>query len=137
VRPEAGGPIRVGVPAGDGLFPHRPSTELRIAVSPRIELHASDLHPAAGERVEFSGRVLPAPRRLGAQSKGIVLEWLDPLRKTWRPVVNARTRPDGSFRIAWDFGLGGLTIPTRIRVPEEVGWPLLPATSEQVTVTVG
>lgn len=137
VRPEAGGPIRVGVPAGDGLFPHRPGTQLRVGVAPRVELSASNLHPAAGERVVFAGRLLPAPRRVGVPSKGIVLEWLDPQRQAWRPVVNTRTRADGSFQIPWEFGLGGLAIPVRVRVAEEVGWPLLPATSEQVTVTVG
>jgi hypothetical protein len=137
LRPDAGGPVRVGVPSGDGLFPVRPETALRVVVAPRIELRASDLHPAAGRSVIFSGRVLPAPSRVGARSKGIVLEWLDPQRDSWRPVVNARTGADGSFRIPWDFGLGGLTIPLRVRVPEEGGWPLLPAVSEQVAVTVG
>ncbi|MDX6553838.1 MAG: cytochrome c [Miltoncostaeaceae bacterium] len=137
VRPDAGGVVRVGVPSGGELFPIRPQTALRVVVTPRIEVRASDLSPAPGESVTFSGRIFPAPSRVGARSKGITLEWVDPGRNIWRPMVNARTRPDGSFSIPWDFKLSGLTIPVRVAVEEEGGWPLLPAVSKQMTVTVG
>ncbi len=85
----------------------------------------------------FSGRLFPAPADIGLGSrKGIVLEWRDPLRRTWRPVVNARIRRDGTFAIPWAFNLRGLTIPMRVSVPTEVGWPLLPVRSGVIAVTV-
>ena len=66
-----------------------------------------------------------------------MLEWRDPVRHTWRPVVNARLRPDGTFTIPWTFGVAGLTIPFRAAVPSEVGWPLLGVRSRAVNVRVG
>jgi hypothetical protein len=136
VRPDAGGDLRVGVPSGEELFPLRPRTALRVAVRPRIEIRASDLTPAPGQPVTFSGRVLPAPDRVGASSKAITLQWVDPGRRIWRPIVNARARADGSFSIPWDFRLSGMTVPVRVAVDREGGWPLLPAVSERVMVTV-
>ena len=82
---------------------------------------------AAGQEVLFTGRLVPAPADIGLGSrKGVVLEWLDPVRRTWRPVVNARIAKNGTFAIPWSFALRGLTIPMRASVPTEVGWPLLP-----------
>ena len=91
----------------------------------------------AGGTVLFTGRLSPSPGDLGFGSrKTVVLEWLDPLRRTWRPVVNARLRKDGTFAIPWAFNLRGLTIPVRVTVPQDVGWPLLAATSRTVRVRV-
>ena len=85
----------------------------------------------------FSGRLSPSPGELGLGSrKSVVLEWLDPLRRTWRPVVNARLRRDGTYAIPWTFNVRGLTIPMRVSVPQDVGWPLLPARSGVVRVRV-
>src|SRR6185436_2024448 len=105
---------------------------------PRLEFAASSRVVPAGGSVLFSGRLSPSPGALGFGSrKTVVLEWLDPLRRTWRPVVNARMRQDGTFAIPWAFNLRGLTIPVRVTVPQDVGWPVLAATSrtERVRVT--
>ncbi len=94
---------------------------------PRVSLAASSTAAAAGQEVVFTGRLVPAPADIGLGSrKGVVLEWLDPVRRTWRPVVNARIAQNGTFAIPWSFALRGLTIPMRVSVPTEVGWPLLP-----------
>ena len=136
-RPVAGGVLRIGVPTREGLLPARASADVRMEVRPRVSLAASSATVAAGEQVLFSGRLRPAPRRIGLGArKGVVLEWRDPLRRTWRPVVNARIRRDGAFTIPWSFNLRGLTIPMRVTVPTEVGWPLLRARSGVVGVTV-
>jgi hypothetical protein len=136
-RPVGGGILRIGVAAGRLLLPRRASVDVRIDVRPAVGLSASSTAVIAGEQILFSGRLRPSPAQLGLGSrKGIVLEWLDPVRRIWRPVVNARIRGDGTFSIPWTFGLGGLTIPMRVVVPTEVGWPLLPVRSGVIRVRV-
>jgi hypothetical protein len=137
VRPVAGGPLLVGVPADGRLIRARTSVEVVVEVRPRVELGASSTVSLAGQPLLFTGRLRPAPREVGAGSrKGIILEWLDPVRRTWRPVVNARIHADGTFAIPWTFTLSGLTVPMRVTVPAEVGWPLLPARSRVIPVTL-
>ena len=136
-RPLAGSAVRIGVPSLLGLLPTRPVADLRVEVRPRIAMAASRSRVAAGGRVVFSGRLSPSSKELGIRaSKGVVLEWRDPVRRTWRPVVNARLRRDGTFAIPWNFGVAGLTIPFRVAVPPEVGWPQLGVRSRVVRVTV-
>ena len=136
-RPVAGGPLRIGVPAGRELLPSRGAPAVVVEVRPRVSLSASSRVATAGQEVLFSGRLFPSPGAIGLGSrKGVVLEWRDPVRGTWRPVVNARIRRDGTFAIPWSFALRGLSIPMRVSVPTEVGWPLLPARSGVIAVAV-
>ena len=136
-RPDAGGPVRVGVAAGRDLLPRRADATVRLEVRPRLEFASSSDTVFAGGTILFTGRLSPSPGDLGFGSrKTVVLEWLDPLRRTWRPVVNARLRKDGTFAIPWAFNLRGLTIPVRVTVPQDAGWPLLAATSRTVRVRV-
>ncbi len=136
-RPVGGGLVRIGVAWGGGLLPRRAAVDVRIEVRPTIAVSASNTSPAVGAEVLFSGRLRPSPAELGLGArKGIVLQWLDPLRHIWRPVVNARLRADGTFTIPWTFGVGGLTIPMRVVVPAEVGWPLLPVRSGVIRMRV-
>jgi hypothetical protein len=136
-RPAAGGPVAVGVPVGAALLPTRASADIRVEVRPRVTLVSSTASAAGGREVVFSGRLRPAPRQIGLGArKGVVLEWLDPVRRRWRPVLNARIARDGRFSIPWSFALSGLTIPMRVTVPTEVGWPLLPARSRVIRVAV-
>jgi len=111
---------------------------VRAVVRPTVVLRASSRRALAfGAPVVFTGRVRPAPDLLGGTTrKSIVLEWRDPLRRVWRPVLNARARSDGTFRLKWRFGVRNLTIPMRVRVPIERGWPLGAALSGPVKVTV-
>jgi hypothetical protein len=136
-RPYAGGVVRVGVAVGRELLPRRADATVRLEVRPRLEFAASADTVFAGGTVLFTGRLSPGPGDLGfGARKTIVLEWLDPIRRTWRPVVNARLRKDGTFAIPWAFNLRGLTIPVRATVPQDAGWPLLAATSRSVMVRV-
>jgi hypothetical protein len=136
LRPEAGGAIRVGVPAGGTLLPARAARDVRLRVRARVVLRRMHASVRTGDTVLFAGRVYPAPARLGmAGRKGVVLEWRDPLRGVWRPVVNARVRPNGTFSVPWRFALRGVAVPLRARVPAEIGWPLLPAVSPRMVVT--
>ena len=136
-RPDAGGVVRVGVAVGRELLPRRADATVRLEVRPRLEFAASADTVPAGGTVLFTGRLSPSPADLGFGSrKSVVLEWMDPLRRTWRPVVNARLRGDGTFAIPWAFNLRGLTIPVRVTVPQDVGWPLLAQRSRIVRVRV-
>ncbi len=136
-RPDAGGVVRIGVAAGRELLPRRADATVRLEVRPRLEFASSADAVVAGGTVLFTGRLSPGPGDLGfGARKTVVLEWLDPLRRTWRPVVNARLRTDGTFAIPWAFNLRGLTIPMRVTVPQDAGWPLLAATSRTLTVRV-
>ena len=136
VRPQAGGPLHIGVPAGGRLLPVRARQDVRLQVRARVVLRRTHAAVRTGDTVLFSGRVHPAPGRLGMGGrKGMVLEWRDPLRGVWRPVVNARVRPNGTFSVPWRFALRGIAVPLRARVPAEIGWPLLPAVSGRMVVT--
>ncbi|HMN99035.1 MAG TPA: hypothetical protein PKD59_06435 [Miltoncostaeaceae bacterium] len=136
-RPEAGGVVRVGVAVGRELLPRHADATVRLEVRPHLEFASSSDTVGAGGTVVFTGRLSPAPGDLGLGSrKAVVLEWRDPLRRAWRPVVNARLRKDGTFAIPWAFNLRGLTIPVRVTVPQDAGWPLLAATSRTVMVRV-
>ncbi len=137
-RPVASGPIGVGIPAGRALIPRTTSPAVRASVATRVVLRTPRGRSARGRSVTFSGRLVPSPARLGGPGrKTVVLEWLDPLRGRWRPVVNGRSRTDGRFSLRWRFGVSGLTIPMRVRVPAERGWPLRPGRSRVVRVTPG
>jgi hypothetical protein len=140
VVPETGGDLRVGVPLGDGrLALPVTSATARVVVRPRVSLRVSTREAVAGgSPVVFVGRVMPAPQSLrGAPRKRVVLEWRDPLRREWRPVLNGYTRANGRYRFAWRFGVAGLAIPMRVSVPPELGWPFEPALSHVVTLVVG
>jgi hypothetical protein len=137
VQPDASGLLRVGVPAGGRLLPERADADLRVLVAPRVSLRTSSRHAVAlGAPVVLSGRLSPAPRRVGAGRKAIVLEWRDPVRHAWRPALNASTRADGTFRLSWRFLTRGLRTRLRVRVVPERGWPLQGAVSRSVAVDV-
>jgi hypothetical protein len=137
-RPDTSGVLKVGVPAGRELLPARASAGIRVSVRPLVSLRASRTRALAyGAPVRFTGRLSPAPGLIGGDpKKSIVLEWLDPIRGVWRPVLNARVRRDGGYRFAWRFTAKNLTIPMRVRVPVERGWPLESARSSIARVTV-
>ncbi len=131
--PVTGGPIDVGVPDGSSVVPIPTGPRVGVHVRASVTLMASSHQASAkGKAIMFKGKVGPAP---GA-AKSVVLEWRDPFRKQWRPVVNGKTKPDGSFAMSWKFQASGLTVPFRVRVPKEMGWPMEAGTSKQVTVRV-
>jgi hypothetical protein len=134
--PMRSGPIDVGVPDGSKVVPVPTGPGVAVRLRTTVTLMASSTQARAkGAPVTFRGRMSPAPGAEGGR-KAIVLEWLDPFRKTWRPVVNARAAADGSFAIRWRFQASGLTVPFRVRVPRERGWLIEPGTSKVVRVRV-
>ena len=131
--PRQSGPVDVGVPDGSSVVPIPSGPRVGVHVRARVSLMASSHEATAkGAPIVFRGKVAPAP---GA-AKAVVLEWRDPFRRKWRPVVNARTRADGSFTMSWRFQASGLTVPFRVRAPKEMGWPLGAGMSKNVTVRV-
>ena len=134
--PIRSGPIDVGVPDGSKVVPVPTGPGVAVRLRATVTLMASATQARAkGAPVTFRGRMSPAPGAEGGR-KAIVLEWLDPFRKTWRPVVNSRASADGSFAIRWRFQASGLTVPFRVRVPRERGWLIEPGTSKVVRVRV-
>ncbi len=135
-RPIRSGPIDVGVPDGSKVVPVPTGPGVAVRLRTTVTLMASSTKARAkGAPVIFRGRMRPAPGAEGGR-KAIVLEWRDPFRKTWRPVVNARAAANGSFAIRWRFQASGLTVPFRVRVPRERGWLMEPGTSKVVRVRV-
>ena len=131
--PRQSGPVDVGVPDGSSVVPIPSGPRVGVHVRATVTLMASSHEATAkGAPIVFRGKVAPAP---GA-AKAVVLEWRDPFRRKWRPVVNARTRADGSFTMSWRFQASGLTLPFRVRAPKEMGWPLGAGISKNVTVRV-
>lgn len=139
VAPHTGGDLRVGIPLGGGrLALPVASTTVRVRVRPRVSLAVSSRTAVAGASpVVFTGRVVPGPGTLrGTPRKRVVLEWQDPLRREWRPVLNGYANADGRYRFSWRFGVPGFGVPMRVSVPPELGWPFEPALSRAVTVVV-
>ncbi len=135
-RPVASGPVRVGVPVADRLLPATPA-RLAVRVGPRLTLTASRrVTRAGGPAVVFTGRVAPTPGLVGVPSKNVVIEWRDPLRGMWRPMVNTRVGRTGVVRARWRFNGGGFRVPVRLRLVAEPGWPTEAGVSRAVTIVV-
>lgn len=134
--PFQSGPVDVGVPDGAVVVPVPTGPRVGVHVRATVTMTASAHEATArGAPVVFRGRIGPPPGASGGR-KAIVLEWLDPFRKVWRPVVNARAKADGTFAIQWRFQASGLTVPFRMRVPQERGWPVEAGRSGTITVRV-
>ncbi len=89
-----------------------------------------------GNRVLVAaGRFAPA---VGAGGKAIQLQWFDATTRRWRPALDGRIRPDGTFRLAYAFRRAGrYSVPVRVTVGTDAGWPYLAVNSPPVTVRVG
>lgn len=137
IRPLAGGLVRIGSPIDDTFVLPEIRPALTIVARGLIGFAASrQTAQAGGDPIVFSGRVAPSPRSVGIGRKSVILEWRDPLRESWRPVVTTRLRPDGTYRIAWRFQAVGLTIPMRVRVPRDAGWPAPTLRSRVIAIRV-
>ena len=103
------------------------SPQVTIAVRPAITLSASNVAPAAGQAISFSGTVRPQALAgttvtLQIQAKGV-----------WSNAGQAPLGADGSFSIPWTAAAAG-TFAFRLQVPAAHGFAA--ATSAAVTVTV-
>lgn len=138
IRPGRSGTVRFATDDGGERVTLATTADVTVRVSPTVSFSASSRTAVAlGAPVVFTGRVTPGPRQLvGTHRKTVVLEWRDPARRTWRPVLNATLRDDGTYRVAWRFQARGRRIPMRLRVPYELGWNLDERTSRAITITV-
>lgn len=137
LRPVEGGRLRIGVPFAGELLPRQADVGVEVRLVPEVSLRTSSRQAVAlGAPVVLTGRLAPSPYRAGVPSKAIVLEWRDPTRGIWRPVLNAAAGPDGRFCVRWRFQTRGLRVPLRVRVPRERGWPYESAQSAVVAVEV-
>ena len=137
VLAEQSGVLSMGVAVDQSFLPEFPTADVRVLVLPRVNLNASSRTAVAlGAPIVFTGRLTPSPRARDLRGKAIVLEFRDPVRRAWRPVVNARVRANGTFRIAWRFQARGQRIPMRVRVPAELGWNLEGQVSAPITITI-
>jgi hypothetical protein len=138
VRPSRGGALHVGVDGGEeGLVPVQLRPAARIDLLPRLGIRASRRSVrAGGGPVIFDVSLQPSPGVVGVHAKNVILEWRDPVRGTWRPMINGRVGPSGRARFSWAFNAGGFTVPVRVRLPAEPAWPTGPAVSRAIAVEV-
>ena len=66
----------------------------------------------------------------------VKLEWR--LSGVWRPLELATTDRRGRFSLPYRFspGAGAFTVPIRVVVPRERGWPFLPIVAARFDVRV-
>ncbi len=138
LRPTQSGAVSWGVESAGEITPVSATPGVRLRVTPTVSLAASTRSVAAGGRpVVFTGRMSPSPSQLRlTDDKAVILEWRDPSRNVWRPIVNDVLQPDGTFRLEWQFQAKGQRIPVRVRVPRELGWHLDEGRSASVIVRV-
>ncbi len=104
-----------------------------LEVRPVVRVAVRMLH--ARRVLVASGRFAPS---VGAGGKVIQLQWFDRTTRRWRPALDGRIRRDGTFRITYVFRRPGkYSVPVRVAVRSDPGWPYLPANSRPVTVRVG
>ncbi len=103
--------------------------QLRPLVKTRISSRA--LRP--GETLRVSGVI--APRSAG-RGKLVKLEWR--LGGVWRPLELTTADRRGRFALSYRFspGTDAFTVPLRVVVPRDRGWPFLPVVAKRFSVTV-
>ena len=116
-------------PVGSGM--RQPVAWLEVRPIVRVTVRMLQGHRV----LVASGTFRPS---VGAAGKAIQLQWLDLTTRRWRPALDSRIRRDGTFRITYVFRRPGrYTVPVRIAVGTDAGWPYLPINSRAVNVRVG
>ena len=105
-----------------------------IQLRPLVTTRLSSRLVRPGETLRISGAISP---RSAGRGKLVKLEWRQ--GATWRPLALATADRRGHFVLAYRFSAdaGAFTIPLRVVVPRERGWPLLPVVATRVDVRVG
>ncbi|MGE3138027.1 MAG: hypothetical protein AB7I08_01180 [Thermoleophilia bacterium] len=129
VRPLVSGTWRA-IALGRPLVVAPGVVQLRPLVKTRIS--SRSLRP--DETLRVSGVI--APRSAG-RGKLVKLEWR--LGGLWRPLELATTDRRGRFSLRYRFSAGtdAFTVPMRVVVPRERGWPFLPVVATRFNLRVG
>ncbi len=128
VRPVIGGTWRA-IALGRPLVVAPGVVQLRPLVTARVS--SRSLRP--GETLRISGEI--APRSAG-RAKVVKLEWR--LGGVWRPLELATSDRRGRFALRYRFSpaTAAFTVPLRVVVPRDRGWPFLPVVAKRFSVTV-
>lgn len=104
-----------------------------VVLRPLVTMRVGTRTLRAGGTLRLSGAI--APRRAGRR-KLVTLEWR--LGGTWRPLQLATADRFGRFKLSYRFpaAVGGYTVPLRIVVPREKGWPFLPVIARRFNVHI-
>ena len=129
VRPRQSGTWRA-IALGRPLVVAPGVIQLRPLVTTRIS--ARSIRP--GETLRISGEISP---RGAGRGKLVKLEWRQ--GDVWRPLALATADRRGRYALRYRFsaGAGAFTIPLRVVVPREKGWPFLPVVAQRLEVHVG
>ena len=105
-----------------------------IQLRPLVRTRLSSRSIRPDETLRVDGSI--APRGAG-RGKLVKLEWRQ--GEAWRPLALATADRRGRFSLRYRFspGAGSFTIPLRVVVPREKGWPFLPVVAARVRVRVG
>ena len=128
VRPRRSGTWRA-IALGRPLLVAPGVIQLRPLVTTRLS--ARSIRP--GETLRISGAISP---RGAGRGKLVKLEWRQ--GGSWRPLVLATADRRGRYVLSYRFsaGVGSFTIPLRVVIPREKGWPFLPVVARRVSVRV-
>lgn len=129
IRPRLSGTWRA-IALGRPLVVAPGVIRLRPLVTTRIS--SRSIHP--GGALIISGGISP---RSAGRGKLVKLEWLQ--GRSWRPLALATADRLGRFALRYRFSSspGAFTIPLRVVVPREKGWPFLPIVANRLSVRVG
>jgi hypothetical protein len=138
VRPIHSGALRFAIVSPSGTTPISANARLVIRMTPLVSLRTSTRTViAGGDAVVFRGQIAPTATQLGlSEEKRIVLEWRDPVRRVWRPILNDTAAADGTFQVEYQFQAKGQSFPVRVRVPKELGWSFEEGLSPAVGIRV-
>lgn len=117
--------------AGSTLRGRAESRPLSLVVRDAVSFSLGPGRILNGSRVFMRGRVKGGALAPSLRNKQVAIEFLDPSRKTWRPVGLVPADTSGSFRFSYRFSTITSTqrIIFRARSLPEAGWPFLASTS--------
>ncbi len=105
---------------------------LTIQVHAKLVSNLASRTLRQGEGLVVRGRLVPGPL---AANKLLQLQWRD--GRQWRPVANVTANASGNFEVRYRFHRGGgYSVPMRLVVPGERGWPFAAIIGAPVAIRV-
>ena len=114
------------------------SRSVRLAVEDSVSFSLRPGVVLNGSQVFMRGRVSGGSLAPSSEGKQVAIEFLDPSRKTWRPVALVSANASGRFGFAYRFSTITTTqrIVFRARSVPEAGWPYVASASKARQVVV-